>query len=71
MLLQDVQTELDLAYNRLKGDDSEDRKQEKIDKLSAQVFNINTYYYRKLIDLLSLNVIFILFQQVCSIFEPF
>ncbi|XP_053406240.1 uncharacterized protein LOC123523252 isoform X2 [Mercenaria mercenaria] len=35
--LKDVQTELDLAYSRLKGDDTEDRKQEKIDKLSAQV----------------------------------
>ena len=39
-LLQDVQTELDLAYNRLKGDDTEDRKQEKINKLTAQVINL-------------------------------
>ncbi|XP_052225855.1 uncharacterized protein LOC127841237 isoform X2 [Dreissena polymorpha] len=35
--LQDVQRDLDLAYKRLGGDDSEDRKQQKIDKLTAQM----------------------------------
>ncbi|KAL4227673.1 hypothetical protein ACF0H5_013109 [Mactra antiquata] len=35
--LKDVQNELDLAYKRLQGDDSDDRKQEKIDKLSTEV----------------------------------
>ena len=37
MALQDAQNELDLAYRRLQGDGSEDRKQQKIDKLNAEV----------------------------------
>jgi len=32
-----VQSELDSAYKRLQGDDSEDLKGQKIDKLNAQV----------------------------------
>ena len=35
--LQEVQNELELAYNRLHGDGDEDWKQQKIDKLTAQV----------------------------------
>ena len=42
--LQDAQNELDLAYRRLQGDGSEDRKQQKIDKLNAQVSKQRSLY---------------------------
>ncbi|XP_052769316.1 plectin-like isoform X2 [Mya arenaria] len=35
--LKDVESELSMVYGRLKGEDSDDRKQQRIDKLSAEV----------------------------------
>ena len=54
--LQDAQNELDLAYRRLQGDGSEDRKQQKIDKLNAQVSKERSLY--ELGYMISINVVF-------------
>ena len=38
--LEDAQSELELAYKQIQENEDEDRKQQKIDKLTAQVFLI-------------------------------
>lgn len=38
--LKDVESDLELAYGRLRGDDSDDRKQQKIDQLTLEVSDL-------------------------------